>query len=126
MNIYLHPRWLERATVGLNETLHDDLPLLKTQVNRGIAQLWEIETDKGTSWMISRVEIINGKRELVICCYQGCDVKTVTRVIYRCAQVQGFDSIRYHTQRQGLNRLVVDLGFTPYETIYRKTLTEAP
>ncbi len=124
IEIILHKRWLDNATAGLSLTLRGDLHLLKHQVNNRIAQLWEINTDKGKSWMVSRAEVLyNQSRELVICCYQGCDVKRVTQLVYDSAKQQGFDSIRYHTQRKGLNRLVVDLGFTPYETIYRKQLT---
>jgi len=48
----------------------------------------------------------------------------VTPIIYKSAECQGFGSIRFHTQRKGLNRLVVDLGFTPYETVYKKELKE--
>ena len=125
INTVLHPRWIDNATAGLSTSVRDDLPVLKAQVNQGIAQLWEINTGNGKSWMISRIERLpNGKKELVICCYAGCDIKTVTALIVDSATVQGFASIRYHTQRQGLNRLLSPYGFTPYETIYHKQLTQ--
>ena len=124
LEIIQHNHWLDNATAGLTFCLRDALPILKQQVNAGVAQLWEIHTTKGKSWMVSRVEQINNTRELVICCYQGCDLETVTPIIYHCAAQQGIDSIRYHTHRKGLNRLVIDLGFTPYETVYRKTLKQ--
>ena len=122
LEITLHSQWLDNATAGLSHALRGDLPLLKQQVNNRIAQLWEINSDQGKSWMISRVEINNDQQELVICCYQGCDLKRVAPVIYDSAERQGFKSIRFHTQRKGLNRLIVDLGFLPYETVYRKQL----
>ena len=125
LTVTRYPKWSDQATEGLGETVRDDLKPLQQQVNQGIAQLWQVDTEKGQSWLITRVEQINDQKELVVCCYKGCDVKTVTDVIYQCAVAQGFDSIRYHTQRQGLNRLVVHLGFTPYETIYRKVITNS-
>ncbi len=123
MRVIHYPQWVAEATTGLVQALRDDLPILREQVTSGMAQLWQVITDKGESWLITRVEIIEDQKELVVCCYQGCDVNTVTPLIYQCAEQQGFDAIRYHTQRKGLNRLVADLGFTPYETIYRKQLT---
>lgn len=122
LEILLHNQWLDNATVGLSHALRGDLPELKAQVTSGMAQLWEINSDQGKSWMISRVEINNGLQELVICCYQGCDLKRVAPIIYESAERQGFASIRFHTQRKGLNRLIVDLGFTPYETVYKRKL----
>lgn len=126
INIILHKQWLDNATAGLTRSLRDALPILKRQVNQGIAQLWEVETDKGKSWMITRVEhpIGGDGPELVLCCYEGCDVKHVTQHILDAAIKQGFGSIRYHTHRKGLNRLVIDLGFMPYETVYHKKLTQ--
>ena len=123
MKIIHYPHWVAEAEVGLALTLRDDRATLRDQVNQGIAQLWQVMTDQGESWLITRVELLDDYKELVVCCYQGCDVKTVTPVIYRCAEEQGFDSIRYHTQRKGLNRLVKPLGFTEHEVIYRKPLT---
>ncbi len=122
IEILFHPRWLDNATAGLSHALRGDLPLLKQQVNSGIAQLWEINSDQGKSWMISRAEKSGDQKELVICCYEGCDLKALSHLIYNSAERQGFDSIRFHTQRKGLNRLIVDLGFTPYETVYKKQL----
>jgi len=122
--ITLHRHWLDAATKGLGEALRGELSYFQDQVNQGVAQLWEIHSDHGLSWMISRVEMIDDQQELVICCYQGCDLKHIAPVIYANAVRQGFASIRFHTQRQGLNRLIIDLGFTPYETVYRKKLSQ--
>lgn len=125
MEIKHHKSWRKTATVGLGETVRDSLLPLQQQVNSGIAQLWEIDTDQGKSWMVSRVEHPEGQApELVICCFKGCDLNTISPVIVDAAMQQGFGSIRYHTQRKGLNRLIIDLGFTPYETVYRRKLTQ--
>jgi len=127
INIILHKQWLDNATAGLTKSLRDALPILKKQVNAGIAQLWEVDTDNGKSWMITRAEYPTGEApELVLCCYEGRDVKLVTKHILDAAIKQGFGSIRYHTHRKGLNRLVIDLGFMPYETVYHKKLKPNP
>ncbi len=121
-----HQHWLDDATEGLGDTVGDALGLFQQHVNKGIAQLWEVNTNKGKSWMISRAEHPEGQApELVICCFKGCDLKTISPLIVETATRQGFGFIRYHTQRKGLNRLIVDLGFIPYETVYRKALTGA-
>lgn len=124
IEIICHAQSLDKATAGLTHALRDDLPLLKAQVNHRLAQLWEINSNHGKSWMISRVEQHKGQQELVICCYQGCDLKRIAPIIDESAKQQGFNAIRFHTQRKGLNRLIVDLGFAPYETVYKKTLTQ--
>lgn len=112
--------WSEKAKQGLDETLHDCTDLLREQVDTGVAQLWHIGDH---SWMITRVERFpDRKPELVVCCYKGRDLNTVTQIIMASAINQGFGSIRYHTRRKGLNRLVSNLGFEYMETIYHKVL----
>ncbi len=114
--------WSEEAAQGLGETLRDCEDLLREQVEQGIAELWHVG---GHSWMITRTEHLPGRKpELVVCCYKGQDLNTVTQLIMDAATKQGFGSIRYHTRRKGLNRLVADLGFEYMETIYHKNLEE--
>ncbi|MBX2809957.1 MAG: hypothetical protein KTR20_15155 [Cellvibrionaceae bacterium] len=123
IKITQHTHWNESATTGLGETLRDDITVLQDQVNSKVAQLWEMGSPHGTSWMITRTEQLADKKELVICCYKGCDVNTVMQVVIDSAIEQGFDSIRYHTQRKGLNRLVSELNFKHLETVYQKQLS---
>ena len=112
--------WSNEAAQGLGETLSDCEDLLREQVERGIAELWRVDDH---SWMITRTEHLpNRKPELVVCCYKGREINAVTQVIMEAAKQQGFGSIRYHTNRKGLNRLVQDLGFEYMETIYLKQL----
>ena len=112
--------WSKEAEEGLAETLSDCTDLLREQVEQGIAELWRVENH---SWMITRVENFPGRKpELVVCCYKGEDLKNVTQAIMQAAIKNGIGSIRYHTRRKGLNRLVKDLGFEFMETIYQKQL----
>jgi len=118
--IFERKPWSDDAEQGLGETLRDDVELLRDQVAQGVAELWRVD---GHSWMITRVEPIPNRRpELVVCCYKGRDLNRVTQYLMKAAIKQGFGSIRYHTRRKGLNRLVADLGFEFMETIYQKTL----
>ena len=74
---------------------------------------------------VTRTECFpNRKPELVVCCYKGEQLNAVTKVIMETAIKNGFGSIRYHTQRKGLNRLVQDLGFEFMESIYHKPLVK--
>ncbi len=112
--------WSDEAEQGLGETLRDDMELLRDQVEQGTAELWRVDNH---SWMITRIEPIPGRKpEMVVCCYKGRDLNKVTQHLMQAALRQGFGSIRYHTRRKGLNRLVSDLGFEFMETIYQKNL----
>jgi len=116
-------RWSDEAEQGLGRTLQDDGLLLKTLVNQQQAQLWRIDSSNGRSWMITRIEpVINSKPELVVCCYCGCDLPVVVERIISSAQQQGIGSIRYHTQRKGLNRLLRLFGFTERERVYNRSI----
>ena len=119
MRITRFKQWRPEAERGLDQTLRNDTEALKTQVNSGIAELWHID---GHSWMISRVEDYGDKKELVICCYQGKDLLTIGEEIIKAAKQQGLHSIRFHTQRKGLNRLLKPFGFRYLETVYHKVL----
>jgi len=117
---FVRQSWSDDAEQGLGETLRNDTELLRQQVDSGTAELWRVNDH---SWMITRVEPVPGRKpELVVCCYKGRDLNTVTQHIMQAAIKNGFGSIRYHTRRKGLNRLVQDLGFEFMETIYQKTL----
>ena len=120
MEIKKISRWTKQAEQSLGETLRDDADLLKHQVNNSIAELWCIN---GESWMITRVEHLPGRKpELVVCCYKGKDLNTVGDLILAQAQIQRFGSIRFHTQRKGLNRLLSKFDFQFLESVYLLTL----
>ena len=108
------------AEKGLDKTFRGAKELFRAQIKNKTAQLWQIEHD---SWMITRVEKEgNEKPELVVCCFQGKNLRQVTQKIVSSAKAQGFGSIRYHTQHKGLNRLLKGYEFEPLETVYRRVL----
>ncbi len=115
-------RWSWEAVAGLGETMRDCEDLLRAQVERGIAELWRVG---GHSWMITRTEYFpTRKPELVVCCYKGRGLKAATQIILDTAKKQGFSSVRFHTQRKGLNRLIQEADFQLMETVYYKNLEE--
>ncbi len=90
------------------------------EIQQGIAELWRI--NGGAAWMITRVE----GSELVVCCLAGRDLLPVCAVLYRAASLRGLSSIRFHTGRRGLARLVNRGGYgasveeiRPGERVYR-------
>ncbi len=116
MKIQKITHWTLQAEQGLGETLNDDAELLKQQVNSGIAELWCIDNE---SWMITRVEDLPGRKpELVVCCYKGKDLNQVGDLILAQSKKQDFGSIRFHTKRKGLNRLLSKFNFQFLESIY--------
>lgn len=120
MNIEKIPQWNEEAERGLRDTLRDDGPELARQVNEGIAELYLID---GETYMLTRVDAVEGgPRELVVCCMQGRNVRQITPWIIDLAAANGIDSIRYHTQRPALQRMVAKFGFRELERVYRLEL----
>ena len=111
--------WSEEAAQGLGDTMGEFTDDFRHQIRQGIAQLWRIEKH---SWMITRTETFTHQApELVVCCYKGKHLKKVTEAIVKTAKNNGFGSIRFHTQRQGMQRLINN-NFQYYETVYRKIL----
>ena len=109
----LLPKWTPAAAAGLGETLGDDRDKIASQVDVGIAQLWRL--NDGESWMVTRVE----QTELVVCCYKGKNAVEVMGLLFAAAKRQRLTSIRFHTQRPALARMVAKFGFDECETVFR-------
>lgn len=123
MKLYQHTTWTDEAEAGLCDSLHDDKAIIKDQIENGISQLWYIQNVD--SWMVTRTETQGDKKVLAICCYQGQELHTIGKEIIKAATEQGFDGLRYHTRRKGLNRLLHDFDFEHQESVYYKHLQEA-
>lgn len=106
--------WSDEAETGLNEVLGGDKHIIKDQVENGIAELWSLN---GDGYLITRIEEERG--ELVIMCFQGKNAKTMVQECMTAADKQGLKTIRFHTQRPALKRLLK--GFAPKEseTVFR-------
>ena len=91
---------------------------LADDIREGYAELFEI--NGGDSVAVTRFEV--DLDELVVCVYEGREVMEFARVICRIAKKNGAQTLRYHTVRKGMARLLSDLGAVETETIYTVTL----
>ena len=102
----------------LRVVLRDDSDLLAEQIKNGVAELWAI--DNGVSYMITRVE----KRDLVVCCFDGKDLKNVVPHLLAAAKRMQLSYVRFHTRRPALSRLLNNYNMELYEYIYRGKVNE--
>ena len=112
MNVQRLIELTPRARYVLRGTL--DAPL-EADVAAGRAQLWEI--NDGESFAVTRLEGAPGMplHELVVCAYAGRDVRAFAAMVVESARRQGVPSIRWHTRRPALARML---------TAYRPELAE--
>ncbi len=92
----------------------DDLDL-KKECDSGIAQCWRLQ--RGKAHMLTRAE----SKELVICCFEGQDLGEIISGVLKVAKDSGFASIRFHTKRPAILKLIKQ-EFELVEHIYRRTL----
>ncbi|SRR5258706_1820716 len=109
------PQWSDAAELGLGETLGKFRDELADQVNRGIAELWRLGR---RTYLLTRLDKWAHGSELVVCCLKGEGLHEIAPVIIERAKKQGIDSIRFHTTRPGLSRLVSRYGFRESERVY--------
>ena len=106
----------ETALDGLRDTLLDDAAAIVQMVERGVAELWRI--NGGESHLVTRIE----GGELVVMCYQGRDAVGIALVVERAARRRGIQSVRFHTNRPALQRLLSRFGFVEIERVYQVRL----
>ena len=110
--------WIPEAEAGLIKTLIDCKQDLINEINAGGAKLWRCFSD---TWLVTRAE----GSELVVVCLQGKHGAEVIRLIYTIAKKQNFKTVRFHTSRKGLHRLVarcIPRKVDYIETVYGVTL----
>ena len=98
----------------LKVSLGSDLEILADQVAEGHAELWEC--DGGDAYMITRVDFDH----LVVCCYEGKNVKHAVPHLIDAAKKGGQVCLRFHTKRESLARLLKD--YKPVLTEYVYTI----
>lgn len=100
----------------ISDTLREDGPEIKGQVDRGEAVALKL----GDCYLVGRGEGL----EFVVMCLQGKNARGELRKFSRHLKGAGFMSVRLHTQRKGLNRLLNSqlkglVEFEEVETVYR-------
>lgn len=106
---------LARLAVVVEPVLQGDNWLMDAVAN-GSAQAYEAD-----NWQTVVVVRFDGD-ELVVCCAIGENLKPVLDAMIPKAKAAGIKSVRFHTQRKGLARLLSDYGPTFYEYVYKVEL----
>ena len=103
----------------LKPALREDEAIIREQVASGEAEL----SSWGNEFLtITRTEKTSRGTEMVLVAAAGKNAVKHCIEIEKAARRAGFDSIRYHTQHKGLNRLVKCLDFSLMEKVYQKDL----
>lgn len=112
--------WTPHAARALGEALGADAAEIGRQVREGFAQCYVADCG---AHLVTRVEQIEAQApELVIVAMQGRGVHAVAQPIIDSARAQGIGSIRFHTARPALGRMVRRWGFFELERVYRLDL----
>jgi len=67
--------------------------------------------------MLTRAE----NKELVVCCFEGKNLKSIISGVIKAAKISGFTSIRFHTKRPAIIKLIKE-EFQLVEHIFRRFL----
>lgn len=88
---------------------------LEVECNSGLAQCWKLQG--GRAYMLVRIE----NKELVICCFEGSNLAKIAGFIISAAKSNGFKSIRFHTKRPALAKLI-NQHFEHVEHVFKRLL----
>jgi hypothetical protein len=102
------------------EACAEDLADIRADVQAGAAAAWRI--NEGDAWMICRPEVFEDRQELVVMVFQGRNLRAVAPDIIALAKGAGYGSIRFHTRRPGMIRMLSAFGFTEAERVYKAEL----
>jgi hypothetical protein len=88
-----------------------DADFIKNELSLGVAELFRVHN----AFFVTRLE----DTELVIVALAGENLALAAQVIFDSAKAVGCQSVRFHTKRHGLARMIKK--FTPeyVETVYR-------
>ncbi|HHJ14273.1 MAG TPA: hypothetical protein ENJ79_07830 [Gammaproteobacteria bacterium] len=109
------PRLDDAARAGLRDALDGYEAEFARQIEAGIAQLWQVDD----GFLIVRIEhAADHAPELVICALQGVAIDRVGPLLIEAGKRAGCGSIRMHTRRRGLGRMVRKFGMVLDEWVY--------
>lgn len=89
----------------------DDAEFIINQIQSGVAELFSVDN----AFFVTRLE----DTELVIVALAGENLATAATEIFNAAQKIGCQSIRFHTKRKGLARMLKSFKPSYVETVYR-------
>ncbi|MBT3307954.1 MAG: hypothetical protein HOL04_11825 [Gammaproteobacteria bacterium] len=88
------------------------LAVIRTNVEQEHNRLWSF--DQGKALLITWLD----GTELVIVAMEGEGVHEISKWVYAAAKKSGCSSVRFHTNRPALQRMVSEYGFTERERVY--------
>jgi hypothetical protein len=91
-----------------------DADVIKNQLSSGVAELFKVHS----AFFVTRLE----NTELVIVALAGENLALAAQVIFDSAKAVGCQSIRIHTKRKGLARMLKKFKPEHVETVYRRKL----
>ena len=96
----------------------DDRDRIVEAVTDGMAELWRV--DNGAAYLVTGID----RDELVVMCCEGRGASEIADAVVAAARRRGLSSIRFHTRRPGLARLLSRYCTDPAEHVYRMQLDE--
>lgn len=93
---------------------------IAAEVQAGQAEAWRLNS--GMAYMVTRIEEASQGRELVVIAFEGRNLRHLVPGIISQARAVGCRSIRYHTTRRGLERMLRAFGFGEAERVHRAVL----
>jgi hypothetical protein len=84
----------------------------------------DVVTGHATCWQLNDCSMISRRddKELVVMCLAGKGLGDISPSIMEAARQAGCKSLRFHTKRPALGRMLKTLGFEPSEYIFRAEL----
>lgn len=96
-----------------------DWRLIAEEIDSGSCEAWRVNA--GEAFMVTRIE--HRTNELVVVCFEGRGLRAVADAIMEQAKHIGCRSIRFHTGRPALGKMMQRFGFDELERVYRADLT---
>ena len=106
---------MSRLAIVIAPVLQGDTWLLGAVLS-GDAQAYQVDDWKST-WIVRP-----DGTELVVCCVIGEDLEPALMAMRPAVIKHGFKSVRFHTQRKGLSRLLKNWGPVFVEHVYKVSL----
>ena len=114
--------WNAEAEAALLPALLEDMPEIRSQVGRGICELWQVSAP-GRGYVVTRLEDYEAApRELCIVAGAGEGYRATLPALVEIAANNGAARVRIHTHRPGVCRWLEALEFEELERVYVKKI----
>ena len=101
--------WCAAAERGLVVSAGDDMDVIAQEVKSGVSELWRFVGNVGRGYLVTRIENMNDRRELVLVLGEGKGFFEAAPIFIALARIEGM-SFRTHVKRRGLVRMWQRLG----------------